>query len=47
MILNDIEGTFAKHRINIFNLDFIKVLSKILSKSDFLFRFLGKFSRGK
>ena len=30
---NDIERTFAKHRINIFNSDLIK--SKILSKSDF------------
>ena len=47
---SDIEffpGPFTKCRINAFNSNFIKVVSKSLSKSNALFAFLRKFSRVK
>ena len=38
---------FAKRRINAFNSDFIRVVSKFLPKLDYLFGFIRKFSRGE
>ena len=44
-VIEFFSGPFTKRKINAFNLDFIKVVSKSLSKSDSLFGLLRKFRR--